>query len=270
MRLIISNVEKVYGMASEKHLGNYRVNVEIREDAESIARRNVEVFVETANECIHNKGTFLVAVSGGQTPRRFFELLGELPKSRNLPWHKIELFWVDERYVSPDSQHSNYKLAADTFLDKVDIPKANIHRIPTDYSDFSLAARTYEKTIRQVFHIKLGQMPQFDLVQLGMSEHGQIGSVFSNSYALLDKENLVDVVYEPEDELDRITITPPVLLAAKRIVILISGKSKSRILSEIFTSEPDEVHYPVHILWAILDRILWLMDAGAAEKLGEL
>ena len=120
----------------------YKPNVEIAPDAESAARKSVDVFVADAKKAISAKDVFYVAVSGGHTPRRFFELLGEIPEVVSLPWDKIQLFWVDERYVPPDSEWSNYKLAAETFLDKVAIPQPNIHRIPTECGDFKVAARS--------------------------------------------------------------------------------------------------------------------------------
>ena len=126
---------------------NYKPNVEVASDPETLALRSVEVFAADAQKAIKAKSAFHVAISGGHTPRRFFELLSEAPKAKALPWDRIQLFWVDERYVPPDSQWSNYKLAADTFLAKVDIPEQNIHRIPTEYSDFKVAAHRYEETI---------------------------------------------------------------------------------------------------------------------------
>ena len=95
----------------------YKPNVEIANDAESVARRSIDLFVADAEKAINEKNVFRVAISGGQTPRRFFELLAESPQGQSLQWDKIQLFWVDERYVPPDSEWSNYNLAAKTFID---------------------------------------------------------------------------------------------------------------------------------------------------------
>jgi 6-phosphogluconolactonase len=114
----------------------YKPNIEVVSDPESLARRNVEIFIADAQKAVDARGVFCVAISGGHTPRRFFELLGEMSQECSLPWDRTHLFWVDERIVSADSVLSNYKLAADTFLAKVPIPKQNIHRIPTEYEDF--------------------------------------------------------------------------------------------------------------------------------------
>jgi len=250
-----------------KTTAKYKPNVEILSDPESLAERSVELFVCDAQKAIEAKNAFYVAISGGHTPRRFFEMLGSVPQATSLPWDKIQLFWVDERIVAPDSQWSNYKLAADSFLAKVAIPKQNIHPIPTGYSDIELAARCYEESIRGAFGLGEHQTPEFDLIVLGMGAEGHTGSLFPNSYARFDMESLACVVYVLDEDLNRITLTHPVLCAASHLAVLVSGKEKATILKEVLTSEPDEVRYPIHALWPILDRITWLVDREAAIAL---
>jgi len=245
----------------------YKPNVEIASDPETLAQRSVELFVADAQKAIKAKDVFYVAISGGNTPKRFFELLGKTPQASSLPWDKIHMFWVDERYVHPDSQWSNYKLAADTFLTRVVIPEENVHRIPTDYSDFKAAARCYEQTIREVFDLALGELPEFDLIVLGIGGDGHTGSLFPGSYAAFDTEDLACAVYVLDDYPNRITLTPPVLSAASHLIVLVSGEKKAEILKKILTSEPDEVRYPIHALWPVLDKITWLVDAAAAQSL---
>jgi len=246
---------------------NYKPKVEIVSDAESLAHRALEHFVADAEQAIETNNSFRVAVSGGYTPKRFFELLGDVPESRTLPWDKIQLFWVDERYVPPESQWSNYKLAADSFLSKVDIPEKNIHRIPTEYNDSKVAAQYYEEAIRTVFCLQKDEVPEFDLIVLGMGAEGHTGSLFPNSYAPFVKEDLVCVVYVLDEKLNRITLTHPVLRAASHLVVLVSGEEKARILKEVLTAEPDEVRYPIHTLWPVLNSVTWLVDSDAAKLL---
>jgi len=248
-------------------VAKYKPNIEVVSNPESLAQRGLEIFIADAEEAIKSKKVFHVAISGGHTPRRFFELLGSTPKAKALPWDKIQLFWVDERYVPPDSQWSNYKLAADTFLAKVAIPKENVHRIPTEYSDFKAAAQCYEETIRKVFGLRENQVPEFDLIVLGMGAEGHTGSLFPNSYAPFDTEDLACVVYVLDEKLNRITLTHPVLCAASHLTVLVSGEEKARILKEVLTSEPDEVRYPIHALWPVLDKITWLVDRKAATAI---
>lgn len=248
-------------------LTKYRPNLEVVSDPESLAQRSIEVFVASARKAIKARDGFYIAISGGHTPRRFYELLGKMPEVRSLPWEKIHLFWVDERIVAIDSHLSNYKLAADTFLREVAIPDRNIHRIPTEYDDFKDAARRYEKTIRKVFRLEVGQIPEFDLIVLGMGIDGHTGSLFPNSYATFDTEDLACVVYVLDEQLNRITLTHPVLCAASCLVVLVCGREKAAILKEVLTSEPDEVRYPIHALWPALNRVTWLVDQAASQLL---
>jgi len=244
-----------------------RPNIEVACDPETLAQMTVDLFVTRAYRAVKEKGIFYVAISGGHTPRRFFELLAELPQSNSLPWDKIQLFWVDERYVNPESEWSNYKLAAGTFLNKVSIPKENIHRIPTEYEDFKAAACCYEQTIREVFGLSENQAPEFDLIVLGMGSDGHTGSLFPNSFAPFDTEDLACVVYVMDQDYNRITLTHPVLRAASFLIVMVSGREKAEILKKVLTSEPDEVHYPIHALWPVLDKVTWLVDKEAAKSL---
>ena len=246
---------------------SYKPNVKVACDVETLARQSLEVFIADAQKAIEAKNRFYVAISGGNTPKRFFELLGEASEAKALPWGEIHLFWVDERYVPPDSKWSNYKLAADSFLAKVGIPEENVHRIPTKYSDFKVAAQCYEETIRAVFSLQENQSPEFDLVVLGMGAEGHTGSLFPNSYAPFDKEDLACVVYVLDEDFNRITLTHPVLCAASHLVVLVSGEEKASVLKEVLTGEPDEVRYPIHILWPVLDKVTWLVDSKAAKFL---
>ncbi len=245
----------------------YRPNLQITEDSESLASKTVDIFVDQADKAISKRGFFYVAISGGNTPKRFFELLSESPPSRQLAWDKIHIFWVDERYVPQDSPASNYKLARDTFLTKINIPGSNVHPIPTEHDDFSLSAKLYEQELRNAFQLGANQFPEFDLIVLGMGPDGHTGSLMPNSYAMFDTNDLACVVYVLDEKLNRITLTHPVLCASKHLVVLISGGEKADILKEVFTSEPDDVNYPIHTLWPVLDKVTWLLDKDAARYL---
>ncbi|OHB65037.1 MAG: 6-phosphogluconolactonase [Planctomycetes bacterium RBG_13_50_24] len=245
----------------------YKPNIEVVTDPEDLAQRSIGIFVADAQRAIRAKDVFCVAISGGNTPKRFFELLAETPQARSLPWDKIHLFWVDERYVRPDSKWSNYRLAVDTFLTRVAIPEENVHRIPTEDEDFNAAAHRYEDTIREVFVLEAGKVPRFDLILLGMGSDGHTGSLFPNSYAAFDTEDLACVVYVLDEKLNRITLTHPVLCAASHLLVLVCGQEKAEILKTVLTSEPDEVRYPIHALWPVLDRVTWLVDSAAARSL---
>ncbi len=248
-------------------------NVKVVGDADAVARECLSIFFAAAEQAVKTKGVFHTAISGGHTPVKFFGLLGSQAEVKNLPWEKTHVFWVDERYVPHDSPHSNCKLAYDTFLTKVPIPKGNIHPVPTDYEDSGLARKKYEEIIRSVFNIKPGQLPAFDIVILGMGADGHTGSMFPGSYASFDTTDIACAVYlldqgnMPDKPITRITLTHPVICAASRIVMLVAGDEKAQILKEVLTSPPDDVRYPVHTLWPALEKITWLVDTPAAKLL---
>ena len=224
-------------------------------------------FIQVGKTAIKDKDIFRVAISGGHTPTRFFQLLGVGSISRDLHWDKVHIFWVDERCVPPEAEGSNYRLAAHTFLDKVPIPVSNVHRVTGECNDYSEAVAEYEETIRQVFELERGQFPQFDLIVLGMGADGHIGSLFPNSYALFDTDDLVSTVYFMDGNYNRITLTHPVLCAAEQLMILISGPEKATIVKEVMHNDYDDVKYPVHTLWPILHKVVWLMDEEASKHL---
>jgi len=242
----------------------YKPNIEIASDAEDLARRTVQLFVSAAQEALKAKGAFHVALSGGQTPKQTFETLAASPAAKALPWNQIQVFWADERYVPSDSPHSNFRLASEALLTKVPIPPDNIHRIPTEHTDIGVAVRLYEAQVRSVFGIEDDRVPEFDLVVLGMGTDGHTASLLPNSYAPFDTDDLACVVYTCGDNLNRITLTHPVLQGARRLVVLVSGAEKAEILKEVLTTEPDEVRYPIHILWPVLDKVVWMVDREAA------
>jgi 6-phosphogluconolactonase len=245
----------------------YKPNIQKLPDAEALASRCLDLFITYVEQTVKEKNVFRLAIPGGRSPRRFFELLGLEKKSLSLPWDKIHLFWADERFVPHDSADSNYKLAADTFLTKVPIPKENIHPIPTDFTDLDSSAQQYEKTLRSFFQIKSGKVPKFDLIILGMGADGHIASLFANSNIRFDTEAIACAVRLPGRPINRITLSPSVIRTASRIVILVSDSEKAETLKQVFAGPPDTNRYPIHILWPVLDKVLWLIDSAAAKLL---
>jgi len=237
------------------------------DDPEQLARHALERFTRHARGTLDQHDRFHVAISGGHTPARFFELLSDPVDGPDLPWDRVHVFWVDERCVPPDAEASNYGLAAHTFLSKVPIPDDNIHRIAGESACLEEAVAQYEQTLRRVFGLSPGQVPEFDLVILGMCPDGHVGSLYPNTYALIDNADLVSAVYLMDGDYNRITLTSPVLRAARNLMILVAGAEKAPILRDVLRSEPDEIRYPVHALWPILDRITWIVDAQAARLL---
>ena len=241
---------------------NIKPNIVKVADSGRLAQKTLEEFVAAAKSAISRKGTFYVAISGGSTPKLFYDLLSEPDVYSQVQWDHVRLFWVDERCVPPCEEASNFGMAADSFLSDIPIPDENVHRVTGEEIDYAKAARDYEQTILEVFGLEQGQMPVFDLILLGMGADGHTASLFPNSYVVFDTEDLVSAVYLM-DGISRITLTAPVLKAANQLIVMISGESKSEIVRDVFQTEPDAVKYPVHCLWPVMDKILWIMDEQA-------
>lgn len=266
-RLLCEIALKDEGTCAMKIMNNSKINVVDVKDSHEVAARAMDIFADLAKRAVDEKDIFHVAISGGKTPRRFYELLGTTANDSNLPWNKTELFWVDERCVAPQSQDSNYRLANETFLKKIPISPERVHRIMGESSDYNQAVEDYDRALRKTFNLSPRQLPQFDLMVLGMGPDGHIGSLLPNSYALFDTDDLVTVVYQLEGGLNRITLTHPVICAAKQLLVMVSGQEKAEIVRDVLLGKPDEVKYPVHTLWPILDKVVWIIDSDAAKLL---
>jgi 6-phosphogluconolactonase len=242
-------------------------NIIKAENNDNLAHEALQQFIDTAQNAIQSKGVFYVAISGGHTPTAFYELLSQESNYTQIDWEHVHLFWVDERCVLPSAEASNFGQAAHAFLLDVPIPGENIHRVSGESHNYEAAAKEYEQVILNVFKIRPGQVPQFDLIILGMGADGHIGSLLPNSTALFETQHLVCTVYRMDQDFSRITLTIPVIQQASKILILIGGRAKAEIVRDVFHSEPDEVKYPVHFLWPNMEKITWIIDCQAASLL---
>ncbi len=247
-------------------LNSKHIKIVKAENLRQLSQKTLELFVDTVHQTLKKKNAFNLAISGGKTPADFYHLLGTDKQSLELPWSRIEIFWVDERCVSPDSPDSNYKLAADTFLKAVGIPGQNIHRITGEEPDYLKTVQDYTATLQSVFKIEEWEIPAFDLMILGMGPDGHIGSLLPDSYEF-DRNTLVSEVYNKAGGYNRITLTHPVICNSHRILVLVSGGEKAHIVKTAFTEKPNETKYPVHTLWPFLKKVVWLIDSDAAKEI---
>ncbi len=242
------------------------MNVVIANNYQQLAQKMLELFIDNAQKAVEIRKCFCAAISR-HTPRAFFELLGRKPQSKALPWDKIHLFWVDECCGLLDFRNNSHNLAAPTFIPKVGIPAKNVHSICSEHHNCGYVASMYEQTIRHVVKPKKNGVPRFDLIMLRMGADAHIASLFPDTYAFFDTKDLVCVIYFMDSRRTQITMSNRVLRAAFHTVVLVTGEEKATILREVLTSEPDEVRYPIHAIWPILDKVTWLIDGNAAKFL---
>ncbi len=237
------------------------------ENPDELSSRAAQEFVRQAGEVVQVKGFFTVALSGGSTPKGLYAMLASEQYRERVPWSKVHLFWGDERCVSPEHPDSNYCMTRALLLDKVPIPKENIHRIPAEQEDHIHAAMEYEQTIRAFFHTETGRLPRFDLIILGMGEDGHTASLFPRTSTLKETDRLVSANYIEKLGAYRLTLTVPVINQAANVLFLISGESKASVLKEVFEGEYQPQQLPSQLIRPANGRLLFMVDRMAASKL---
>ena len=228
-----------------------------------------EFVAELAEARIKERGVFTFVLSGGTTPRLLYEKLSREPYASRLDWQHTHLFWGDERCVPSDSPDSNYSLALQTLISKVDVPPSNIHRIPTATGTPEAVAEEYETTLRKFFQPSAASdpstyFPSFDLFLLGMGADGHTASLFPGDKALEERTSWVVAVEgsSASPPVPRITLTFPVINEAKCLLFLVSGPNKLKVLQEILNS-PHTAIYPAAQVQP-LGKLLWFIDEGLA------
>jgi 6-phosphogluconolactonase len=240
------------------------VNVEVHADATALAVAAAEAFNEAAERAVEERGRFAVALAGGSTPKALYELLAD--RYGDAPyWPHVHVFFGDERPVPPDHEDSNYRMAKEALLDRV--PVGSVHRMRGELEPAE-AARLYEEELRDSFGVAPGEAPRFDLVLLGMGEDGHTLSLFPRTPALDVRDRLV--AENPVEKLGqtRITLTLPVLDAARAATFLVSGSGKAEAVSEVLGGEADGRNYPARLARPENGNLTFMLDREAASLLG--
>jgi 6-phosphogluconolactonase len=233
-------------------------------DLEAISRAAAEIFVEEAADAVSARGRFAVALSGGETPRRLYNLLAESPIRENIEWKAVHVFWGDERCVPDDDPRSNARMARLSLLDHVPLPSENIHPITCDRPPQEAAVQ-YEAEIRTFFGT---DAPAFDLVLLGLGDNAHTASIFPHTPVLDEKDRWVAEVYVPEQDMHRITLTAPVINQARQVLFLVSGPGKAGALQQVLQGPFRPYDFPAQLIRTKAGQTLWLVDRDAAGKLG--
>jgi 6-phosphogluconolactonase len=234
------------------------------ETPQLVAQSALDIFSACFHQAIDQRGVFFCAVSGGDSPAEFFKLLAT---DDSLDWTKIHLFWADERGVGPEHPDSNFYLAKNTFLSEISIPADNIHRIRAEQADIRRAAAEYEQTLQKTFSLSPGQIPEFDLIVLGLGADGHTASLAADTNTTDIQDSLATAVFSSLLPYPRITLTVPVLLAARKLMFLVTGSHKAQIVHTIVCETSGAEHLPVHSLWTARQKMIWLLDADAASLL---
>ena len=212
-----------------------------------IAARHIAKVIEQA---VADRGRASVMLAGGSTPRAVYRQLALI---QGLPWEKVEIYFGDERAVPPGDSQSNYRMARESLFDAVPIPPAQVHRLSAERPDREAAADEYARRLPE----------RLDLVILGVGEDGHTASLFPGSPALRETVRKVVVVVGPKAPVHRLTVTPPVIAAAREKIILVNGAGKADAAAQALEGPDQHIQCPAQLA---RDGI-WIMDRAAASGL---
>jgi 6-phosphogluconolactonase len=234
----------------------------------AVAQAAAKLFVDAVNTAAETRGHARIAISGGTTPEAMFALLADpaQPFLKQVPWEKLDLYWVDERCVPPTDADSNYRMTNEALLSKVPLAPEHIHRMEGELDPAAAAAR-YESTIRNSFRLEGAETPTFDLVLLGMGDDGHTASLFPHTEALNDLTDIVTANQVPQKDTWRITLTWPVINQGREVAFLIEGAAKAQVLHDVLLGPYQPETFPSQIIRPASGRLTLLLDSAAASKL---
>jgi len=236
-------------------------------DADQLSRAAADEVAGAAERAIAVCGRFTIALSGGSTPRRLFQLLAESPYRERIRWPRVEFFWGDERTVPPDHPDSNFRMANEALLHKLDIPACNLHRMQGERTDLAAAARDYAAEIGRVFATSAGVPPSLDLVLLGMGPEGHTASLFPNTIALEQTSHWVVANHVQVKGTYRLTLTAPMINRAAQVMFLLAGADKAAILAEVLEGPHDPQRLPSQLIRPTAGSLHFFLDQAAAAQL---
>lgn len=202
-----------------------------------------------------------IALSGGSTPKLLFDLLATRYKT-DLHWKKLHCYWGDERCVPPNHEDSNYLMTRKHLFDHIDLPQSNIHRILGEDNP-SEEAENYGNLLTDQLTM-VNELPQFDLIMLGMGEDGHTASIFPHQMELLKTDKICAVANHPTSGQKRITLTGQVINNAKEVAFLVTGAGKREKVKSILDLSAESKQYPAAHVRPTAGVVGWWLDEAAA------
>ena len=247
------------------------IHVEYRvfDQQEDLSRATAQQLVEGIQSAVSARGVARIAISGGNSPKPVFALLADPagPFRAAIAWERLWVFWVDDRCVPPDHPDSNYGMTRSLLLDKVPLPGDHVIRIEGERDPEQAAAR-YESAIRGHFRLEGAEAPIFDVLQLGMGDDGHCASLFPHTAALHETGRIAIANHVPQQKQSwRVTLTWPVINAARDVFFLIDGSKKADPLGRGLEGPYDPETLPSQLIQPQNGRLLFLLDTAAAAHL---
>ncbi len=241
-------------------------SVHIAKDADTLFDDLGYAFTAAAIEAVNHRGVFHVALSGGSTPWPFYHRLLIDPRFRKVDWRRTHIWIVDERRVSEDDELSNFRSLRESLLEDIDTPASQVHPMPVMHVD---PVGVYETKLRQVFGLNVS-VPRLDFVLLGMGADCHTASLFPNSDAIHVTDHWIAINEGPNvTPPDRVTMTYPLLNAARKLAVLCVGSKKTEALQRVENQMkigPDPVNVPITGIQPTDGELVWYLDKEAAGE----
>ena len=236
-------------------------------DAEAVALFAASEFVRRARKATWDRGVFRVALAGGSTPQLTYELLAGSKFAPQVDWASVQVYFGDERAVAPDHHDSNFNMAHNALLGSVPLHSSQIHRMAGEHGDLHEAALEYAEVLASTFGTTPAQgFPRFDLVLLGMGKDGHTASLFPHTEALDEQRAWVVHNEVPQLHTNRLTLTAPLINAARAVIFLVAGDDKAQPLERVLEGERNPSEFPSQLIQPE-GELLWLVDEAASELL---
>ncbi|MBX7161865.1 MAG: 6-phosphogluconolactonase [Acidimicrobiia bacterium] len=226
-----------------------------------------DAIVGDAKAAMADHGSFHLCLAGGSTPRDLYALLSSPLWRTRVEWDRVHLYMGDERYVGAVDPRSNYRMIRETLVDRILVPPRNVHPIPTGGRDPEADAARYETVLRNSLPAGSGGVPRFDVVLLGLGNDGHTASLFPGSTAIDETQRLVVGVSPPMAPTPRITLTPPVINAAQRVIVLTGGALKAGALRHMLAEHGSPHEIPARVLDPDDGRLCVSVDLAACSEL---
>ncbi len=240
-----------------------KLSVHIRGNADDLARSACEQLTEVLTDAIDKRGTGSLVLSGGQTPRRVYQLLASPSFHERLDWKSVHLYFGDERMVPPDHPDSNFGMAKHELISHVPVPDTHVHRMRGELPPED-AANEYAAELESIYK---KEAPRFDCVMLGIGEDGHTASLFPGTSALRERKQWVSAVFVPRLNAWRLTLTLPVVNNARQVMFLAEGEKKASIVRKVIHAGTPTEELPATLIHPERGELHWMLDTEAAALL---
>src|SRR5258708_6394583 len=237
----------------------------ILNDPQELYVRAAEETAHIAGESVCTHGEFTLCLSGGSTPAATYDLLATR-FHLSVDWKEVQFYWGDERCVPPDDPERTYARANRPMLSKIALRPDQVHRMRGEDPP-AKAAAAYEDELRKQFGLEEGEFPRFDLIMLGLGDNRHTASLFPGDPAIHETQRMVVAVEVDAEPRDRLSITPPVINNALRVMFLVAGQGKAAAVKDVLEGPRDPDRFPAQIVAPHNGEVIWLLDKAAASLL---